>query len=144
MAGEKFVGMMLDIAKNSVNSSDRTDILYGQVTSANPLRIKVDNRIELDGSFFTLSPFCQKFETKVELPPPNITVSIPSHSEHTHKLKDSEEEVQASTQELNHTASVTSQKQEVKLTLWEGLNAGDSVMLLRYENGQKFYVLQKV
>lgn len=94
MAGEKLVKVMRQVAGNANPSSSQTNVMFGTVTSINPLKINIENRYEVGTSLLVLSPFC--FELK---------------------FQDS--------------------------ILWKGLEKGDKVNLLRYEKGQKYYVLDK-
>lgn len=43
-----------------------TDVVFGVVTSANPLKIKVGDRIEVSEDFLMLSPFCKKVTFEIE------------------------------------------------------------------------------
>lgn len=74
MAGEKLVALMQDAAKKG--AVDSTDLLYGIVTSISPLKIKVDNRFEIDDNFILLSSLVT--ETKITIPAHNH--SIPTGS----------------------------------------------------------------
>ncbi len=94
MAGEKLVKVMRQVAGNANPSSSQTNVMFGTVTSINPLKINIENRYEVGTSLLVLSPFCFDKEFNGE-------------------------------------------------KLWEGLKQGDKVNLLRYEQGQKFYVLDK-
>lgn len=94
MAGEKFVRTMRNVAKGANPPSSKTDVLFGTVTSENPLKINIENRFEVGASLLILSPFCYDMEFQ-------------------------------------------------GTKLWERLKKGDKVNLLRCQQGQKFYVLDK-
>lgn len=65
MAGEKLIKIMQKASEKANNTNDLSDMLYGTVTSENPLKIKVDNRFEVDSNFLVLSPFCYKKEIEI-------------------------------------------------------------------------------
>lgn len=52
MAGEKIVQL---IKKSKLKESDLSDLVYGQVISTNPLKIRVENRFEIGAPFIELS-----------------------------------------------------------------------------------------
>lgn len=56
------VKIMRQSANKENNKNDLTDIVRGTVTSENPLRIKVEDRFEIDKSFLILSNFCFRKE----------------------------------------------------------------------------------
>lgn len=58
MAGEKLVQLMQKAGKPSL--TDLADLVYGVVTQVNPLKIKVDNRFEVDETFLILSVMVQE------------------------------------------------------------------------------------
>lgn len=58
MAGEKLVGLIKQGARGAIPPSSLTDIIFGKVTSINPLKILIENKFEVDSRFLILSPFC--------------------------------------------------------------------------------------
>ena len=87
MVGNKLLKIMQEVGK--MPAGETTDLLFGVVTSISPLKIKIDNRFEVDEKFLILSALVKK----------------------TH--------------------------------LWRGLIVGDKVRLLRVNQGQMFYVLER-
>jgi hypothetical protein len=88
MTGDRLVQIMRAASKKP--SSEETDLINGEITSVNPLKIWVDSRFEIDDSFnIILSALCK------ESP------------------------------------------------YWRGLKVGDVVRILRLNNGQLFYVLER-
>lgn len=94
MAGNKLVKIMQDAGK--VPGSESTDLLFGVVTSTDPLKIKIDNRFEVDEKFIILSTLVK--ETIIKIP---------------------------------------------NILLWRGLIVGDKVRVLRVNQGQMFYVIER-
>lgn len=63
MAGDKLLEIMRKTAKPPTGQS--TDLLFGKVTSVNPLRIKVDNRFEISSSFIILTSLVSDFSVDI-------------------------------------------------------------------------------
>lgn len=53
MAGNRLLKVIMEASKPS--QGQVTDLLYGKVTSTNPLKVSVDNRFELPSSFLILT-----------------------------------------------------------------------------------------
>lgn len=87
MPGEK----LLQVIRSATQPAPETlsDMLFGEVTSIAPLKIKVDSRFEVGESFLILSPLCQA------------------------------------------------------VGWWRGLQVGDSVLMIRFNHGQLYYVVQR-
>ena len=92
MVGNKLLKIMQEAGK--MPTGETTDLLFGVVTSVSPLKIKIDNRFEVDEKFLILSALVK--ETVL----PDIF-------------------------------------------LWRGLIVGDKVRVLRVNQGQMFYVLER-
>lgn len=122
MSGEKLLEVMKKAARQVNPQENQSDILYGQVMSLLPLKVKVDNRFELSENSLTLSPFCY-----------DRVLTFNEDEPHDHIVE---------TSNGRYTSSRYPGKQ-ISITLWQGLRVGDIVRLLRYEKGQKFYILEK-
>ncbi|KNY25010.1 DUF2577 family protein [Pseudobacteroides cellulosolvens] len=85
--------------KNYLETIKLTDYVYGEITSLSPLRIKIDQKLELPDSVIILTS--NVIEKKIIVGVEEITIN-------------------------------------------EGLQINDKVILLRVEKGQKFIVLSKV
>lgn len=72
MVGTKLLQVMQETSKNVVTSG--TEMLFGEVTSTSPLRIKVDNRFEISGSFIMLTSFVSDFD--VETITDNVVTNV--------------------------------------------------------------------
>ena len=74
MAGTKLIQTIQSMAKPSVGET--TDLLFGEVISVSPLKIRVDNRFEVDEQFLILSALVK--ETIIQIPTypalPSITL----------------------------------------------------------------------
>ena len=136
MAGNKLIKIMQDAAKPP--SGETTDLLFGEVTSVSPLKIKIDNRFEVDEKFLILGALVR--ETIIKIPqrdnnnhshniPAQVTLSVDDNDipvGHTHKIP----------------AHVTNNALP-DILLWRGLIVGDKVRILRVNKGQQFFVLER-
>ena len=95
------------------------DIIRGEVTSAKPLKVKVENR-ELTESFLILGALCK--ETHI------YNDNILKHN-HKHTCPD------------GTTSNPISD--DFDILLWRGLEVGDKVLMLKVGRGQKYYVMQR-
>jgi len=127
MAGNKLIQTIQSMAKPPIGET--TDLLFGEVTSVSPLKIRVDNRFEVDEQFLILSALVK--ETIVHIP--THSHIIPEHAtdpdefgSHTHTIPE-----------------MTTYSALPSITLWRGLIVGDKVRLLRVNNGQMFYIIER-
>jgi hypothetical protein len=148
MAGEKLVGLIKQGAAQAIPVTSLTDLMFGVVTSVNPIKINIENRFEVDSKFLLLSPFCYEKKINIVIPEHEHKVSIQDHKglKHKHYVDDTKTKETQENEELNlsHDVSISSgEKNIIEVVLWDGLKIGDKVSLLRVSNGQKYYVLDK-
>ena len=132
MAGNKLVQTIQSMAKLPIGET--TDLLFGEVTSVSPLKIKIDNRFEVDEQFLILSALVK--ETVIKIPEreenkhlhviPQHTTSAAGEGPHTHTIP-----------QMNTLSALPD------ILLWRGLIVGDKVRVLRVNQGQMFYVLER-
>lgn len=60
MAGEQIIKLVKNVVKESMK--DLPDLMYGEITALNPIKILVDNRFILDESFLVISQLCKPKE----------------------------------------------------------------------------------
>jgi hypothetical protein len=132
MAGNKLLKIMQEASK--MPTEETTDLLFGVVTSVSPLKIKIDNRFEVDEKFLILSALVK--ETVIKIPEreenkhshviPQHTTSAAGEGPHTHTIP-----------QMNTLSALPD------ILLWRGLIVGDKVRVLRVNQGQMFYVLER-
>ncbi len=132
MAGNKLLKIMQEASK--MPTGETTDLLFGVVTSVSPLKIKIDNRFEVDEKFLILSALVK--ETVIKIPEreenkhshviPQHTTSAAGEGPHTHTIP-----------QMNTLLALPD------ILLWRGLIVGDKVRVLRVNQGQMFYVLER-
>lgn len=132
MAGNRLVKIMQDAGK--APGSESTDLMFGDVISISPLKLKIDNRFEVDEKFIILSALVKETIIKIPKRDDNTHLHvIPQHSTqsagehpHTHVIP-----------EMNTKSALPD------ILLWRGLKVGDKVRVLRVNKGQMFYVLER-
>lgn len=140
MAGEKLVRIIQESAKKAANSADKTDFIRGEVVSVEPLQIKVDNKFILDESFLLLSMLCKKRVLDLTLFADAITDLVLDVVEGTKIIYfDCDGEEQESHVEVNRNIKV----QLGEVVLWDDLQVGEKVRMLRVSSGQLYYVLER-
>lgn len=140
MAGEKLVRIIQESAKKAANSADKTDFIRGEVVSDKPLQIKVDNKFTLDENFLLVSVLCKKkvldltFFSDVLT---NLVMDVVEGTKITYFDCDGEE--QDSHIEVDRNIKV----QLGEVLLWDDLQIGEKVRMLRVSSGQLYYVLER-
>jgi hypothetical protein len=122
-------------AQKAVDSTSPSGIYYGTVTSASPLKIMLEQRMELDSKFLVLSTLVQDFSV-------SMTVDHETENEtaHTHAVQDTYTGGGSSSPTSHRHAYTGTKTFRVHL----GLNVGEKVMLLRVQGGQQYIVLDRV
>lgn len=134
MIGERLLNTMRNVAKLPL--SEMTDLLVGTVSSIDPLKVKFEGKFEIDEDFLLLSPFVQEFKILIpELP----------ENEHYHHTPSA---ATGSGGEDGHSHSIPIMQTSVayalpEIKLWRGLKVGDIVRVLRINQGQLFYILDR-
>ncbi len=121
-------------AVEAVKASNPVGIVFGKVTSTEPLKINIEQRLTLDESHLLLTSLVSDFEVDVTL-----DHETEDHT-HTHTIFD--------TYSGGGSASSETHKHEVKgkktVTVHLGLKVDESVILLRVQGGQKFIILDRI
>ena len=134
--GHRLAQMMREAGKTPQN--EIVDIVMGEVTSVNPLKVKIEGR-ELTQSFLILSALCK--ET-------HIYTDNVKKLDHRHVIP-STSTGSSGTDSHSHTVSskttdpATPQDAQYDIMLWRGLKVGDTVLMLKVSRGQKYYILQR-
>lgn len=113
MAGEQLLNMM---NSKGGKESDYADIMYGKVIEDNPLKIQTSNQMILSESFLVLGRQVTKRKEQVK---------ILSHSDQIGEVSGNRPDVEE-TVEIDGT-----------------LIKGDEVIMIRFNGGQQFFVLER-
>ena len=132
MAGNKLVKIMQEAGK--APSGETTDLLFGVVTSVSPLKIKIDNRFEVDEKFLILSALVK--ETVIKIPTRDA-------NNHRHEIPQSTTQSGGSPPHSHIILAYNTNNALPDILLWRGLRVGDKVRILRVNKGQQFFVLER-
>lgn len=136
------VKAMKRAAIEAVEASKPVNVYFGQVVSASPLQINVEQKMILGKAQLILSRNVTDFKTMV-------TVQWETEKEektHTHKVEGSDGEgdsinITSKTQNVKHTHEIVGQKE---ITIHNALEVGDEVILIRQQEGQKYVVIDRI
>lgn len=136
---------ILEAAKRASQIPDFhfSDVVSGRVTSVQPLKIKIGDKLELTEKNLILSAFVQ--ETWINVPTtPNPLESADGKYQHRHYI-DAETELANDGQgaDHKHAIKIYTEFADPKILLWRGLQVGDVVYMLRVARGQTYYVMQR-
>lgn len=151
-----------EIVKNTNNSLALTDILFGTVTSTSPLKIQVEQKLELTEEFLILTKNVVDYKVNVTLDnwktneislrkkhthTGNLDISVSSEivpNDNNAKITNTVNgnvSISDTTIDFSHSHSISGKK---SITIHNALVKGDKVSLIRQMGGQKFIVLDKV
>lgn len=120
---------LLEIIKKAANeaneASEPSDFCYGKVTSTSPLKILVEQRMELGKAQLVLTRNVTDFET-------DVTVNWKTENRAGGSLEAAYE---------SHNHDIEGRK---KILVYNKLKVGDEVVLLKKKGGQKYLVLDRV
>ena len=136
------VKAMKRAALEAVEASKPVNVYFGQVVSASPLQINIEQKMILGEAQLILSRNVTDFKTMV-------TVQWETEKEektHTHKVEGSDGEgdsinITSKTQNVKHTHEIVGQKE---ITIHNALEVGDEVILIRQQEGQKYVVIDRI
>ena len=139
------INRMIDslVAVGKMSNTEKTGITYGTIKSINPLSILVDGHSEiLPEEFFILGqnvrPHKVTIPHKHEYNGVTELMNDGQGADHSHEIK------QQITEDL-HVGTDDGYKQDyVILDIYPPLSVNDRVVLLRTNEGQKYYILERV
>ena len=107
------------------------NVLFGTVEKAKPLEIRIDQKQLIKSEYLILTNAVRDYKTKFTFDNPNIkqvytTWDMSESSESTENKIAFKEKIQH------------------EVTIYNGLNKGDKVLLLRVQGRQKFIVLDRL
>jgi len=121
-------------AVEAVTASSPCAVLLGEVVSASPLKVRVEQRLTLEAPHLILSTLVQDFE--VDMTVDHFTENDAFlDTTHSHPLTG------AANFDSTHKHAYSGRK---KFLVHLGLKVGETVMLVQVQGGQKFIVLDRV
>lgn len=124
------VGLIKQAAKEAVDAGQDCDFCYGTVTSESPLKILVEQKMELTSAQLILCRNVTNYETAV-----NVTVS---------SVDWLTEEKSGGSGNAEFAAHKHSIKGVKSIVINNGLKIGEKVVLVRKKGGQEYLVLDRV
>ncbi len=126
---KNLVEIIKRIAKETIDAGQDSDFCYGTVTSANPLKISVEQKMELTAAQLVLTRNVTNHSISI-----TISSESPWQTENT-----SGGSGEASFASHNHAIKGTK-----TLTINNALKKGEKVVLMRKKGGQEYLVLDRV
>lgn len=129
---------------NATSNVKSSELLYGTIVTLQPLSIKIDDLAQtIPQEFLVLGQMCRPHN--VTIPHKHeyngITESTydggQGASSHTHDIK------QQTTEDL-HVGTGGYKQDYVTLEIYPKLQIGDRVLMFSFNNGQKFYVAERI
>lgn len=159
------VELIQQIAQKTNNASALSDVLFGTVISISPLKISVEQKLELSEEFLILTKNVKDYTVDVSMEWNTETRSL--NVNHNHAISgeisinssasinpnpdnvsisinndvNSSLAIDEQSLDLSHAHNITGKK---TLTIHNALKNGDKVILIQQQGGQKFIVLDKV
>lgn len=124
------VALIKKAATEAVAASNPMGVLFGQVVSTEPLKITVEQKMTLTSKQLMLTKNVMDYETKISFNNPSIKQAYTTWNI-------------AETNESMPSKISFRDKIEHDITIYNGLKAGDQVILLQAQGGQKYIVLDK-
>lgn len=117
-------------AVEAVNASGPMGIVFGKVISVSPLKVNVEQRLTLDESHLILLNTVRDYQVEISFDDASIKNIVKDYS-----MSD----VPGTDYKLTFQ-----QKVKNKVTIYNGLKVGETVILIRVQGGQKYVILDRV
>ncbi|MCM1136325.1 MAG: DUF2577 domain-containing protein [Clostridium sp.] len=130
-------------AVEAVEAGKPVTFCYGTVTSVKPLQIQVDPKLLLEEMQLELTNAVQDIWLDVEVSTHTENDAF-MNGRHTHRISDTYTGGGSCDQGNLDTTHKHAIKGRKKLRIFNGLQVGERVLLLRWQGGQRFLVLDRV
>lgn len=121
-----------------------TSILFGIVTSVNPLEITVEQKLKLTKEFLVLTKNVKDYTVDVSMNWNTESASIDANHQHSCEITSNNEDISVSINnqniDLTHSHNLKGKK---SITIHNGLKINDTVILIQQQGGSNFVVLDK-
>ena len=135
------VELIQQIVKNNNDASSLADVIFGTVTSTSPLKIVVEQKLELTEEFLILTKNVKDYTVNVTMDWSTETRSLNANHKHSTSVSgDCSVTVEQKDINLTHSHNIKGTK---SITIHNALKNGDKVILIQQMGGQKFVVLDK-
>lgn len=114
------------LVMQTLQNTELSDVVSGEVINNNPLQIKIDSKIILTDEFLVLTNNVRDYETTVDY------------------IEVTESEEETDTEETDKEETPEPTPKTAKCTIHNALKVGDNVLMLQQSGGQMFIVLDKI
>lgn len=128
------VQLVKKAAVEAVEASKPVQFLFGQVISASPLKIQVDQKSIYTEKMLVLTRNVTEHEIDISISAQSVVIS------HSHPVTDTYTGG-GTAQEINHNHPIKGRK---KIKIHNGLVVGDWVVMARIQKGKKYVVLDRI
>lgn len=139
----EFLKAIKSAATDAVDAKKPVNVFFGEVQEINPLKINVEQKMLLGEAQLVLTRNVTDFDTMVTV---NWEAEDALGKNHSHKVEGQDsrgDSISLTTGEtgLRHGHMLSGQKQ---LTIHNALEVGDEVVLVRQQEGQKYFVMDRI
>lgn len=128
------VQLVKKAAVEAVEAAKPVQFLFGQVISASPLKIQVDQKSIYTERMLVLTRNVTEHEIDISISAQSVVIS------HGHPVTDTYTGG-GTAQEINHNHPIKGRK---KIKIHNGLVVGDWVVMARIQKGKKYVVLDRI
>ena len=130
-------------AVEAVEAGKPVILCYGTVTSVEPLQIQVEQKLTLEKEQLELTRAVQDYWLDIEISTFTENDAF-MNGKHTHSITDTYTGGGSCDEGNLNTTHKHAIKGRKKLRIYNGLQEGERVLLLRFQGGQKYLVLDRV
>lgn len=125
------------LAKGVQDASQPMDLVFGVVESANPLNIRINQKMVLPDEFLILTNAVKDHSVDI-----SIAWTTELEKEHTHGNGNNGKPTEGVEEPKDgHKHDIKGRK---RITIHNGLTVGEKVLLLRTQGGQNYVVIDRV
>ena len=133
------VKAMKQAALDAVDAKKPVAVYYGTVTSESPLKIDVEQKMTLSEAQLVLTKAVLDHEVDIEVSHYTVNDAL-MNGKHTHSITDTYTGGGSSDTGNLDTTHKHAYKGRKKIMIYNGLKKGEKVLLIRFQEGQKFVV----
>ena len=141
----KLLKVMKKAGTEATNAECPVIICFGKVVSKSPLKINVDQKITLGSAQLVLTRNVTDYDVEIdvewETEETKINIEVEVEIETVEPEEGEQEKPDTSVTNEAHKHNIKGKK---KIKIRNSLKAGDEVVLLRQQGGQKYIVVDKV
>ena len=135
----QFVRAVKKAAKDEWEACKPVNVFFGQVQGVNPLKISVEQKMLLGESQLVLTRNVTDYESRVTV---EWLTQEALQQPHSHQIQGPESNgLTAGAADLKHSHGISGEK---TVRVHNALKAGEELVLIRQQGGQKFIVVDRI